>query len=273
MNRRKFTASLLAAASGAGCRVVSAETLQPLVCTVILDAITGQPVVREGPCEERFSPCSSFKFAIAVMGFDAGILHDPHHPAIAYRPEFETRYDAASAHKTLDPSTWLRDSVVWYSQQVTSQLGRARFNSYVRQFNYGNEDVRGTPIEDGLTHAWLMNSLTISADEQARFVLAFVNKKLGVAATSYENTRQAMPIYSGDGGWEVHGKSGSGWLKDQSGNIDRNRPQGWFVGWAQRENKTVVFARLQIGTSASTTPGGARARAAILQDLVKLVPS
>ncbi len=35
-------------------------------------------------------------------------------------------------------------------------------------------------------------------------------------------------------GWAVHGKSGSGWLRDNNGKINESRPQGWFVGWAEK---------------------------------------
>ena len=30
----------------------------------------------EGECDKRYSPCSIFKIAISLMGFDAGILAD-----------------------------------------------------------------------------------------------------------------------------------------------------------------------------------------------------
>ncbi len=29
-------------------------------------------------------------------------------------------------------------------------------------------------------------------------------------------------------------KSGSGWLRDNNGKINESRPQGWFVGWAEK---------------------------------------
>jgi len=272
MDRRKFAAAILALATGSSLRGpgAQAETAGPVVCTIVKDAESGQTLVHEGPCADRHSPCSSFKFAIAVMGFDAGILTGPHDPVIKYRPEFGTANDPASVQKDVDPAIWLRDSIVWYSQQITKRLGQARFESYVRQFNYGNEDVSGTPGEDGLTHAWLMNSLAISADEQSSFLSNFLNRRLGVSAGAYRLTRESLPSYAGEDGWTVHGKSGSGWLRNKAGQIDKSRPQGWFMGWGERGGRTVQFVRFQLGTQPSATPGGTLSRNFILQNLASL---
>ena len=56
-----------------------------------------------------------------------------------------------------------------------------------------------------------------------------------------------IPVFAGRGGWQVHGKTGSGWLTDAAGEADRTRPMGWFVGWAGKAGRRVVFARLQAG--------------------------
>lgn len=272
MDRREFAAACLALAAGStlGSGRAPAEAAQAVVCTIVKDVASGQTLVHEGPCANRYSPCSSFKLAIAVMGFDAGILTGPHEPVIRYSPEFGKATGPAAVHKVVDPAIWLRHSIVWYSQQITTKLGQKRFESYLRQFHYGNEDVSGRPGEDGLTHAWLMSSLAISADEQSRFLSDFLHQRLGVSADAYRLTRQSLPSYDGAGGWTVHGKSGSGWLRNKAGQIDRSRPQGWFIGWGERGGRTVLFVRFQLGTEPSSTPGGTLARTYMLQNLATL---
>jgi beta-lactamase class D len=272
MDRREFAAACLAlaASSTSWSGRVLAGTTQPVVCTIVKDALSGQTLVHEGPCANRYSPCSSFKLAIAVMGFDAGVLTGPHSPAISYRPEFGNAGNQAAGKKIVDPTIWLRDSIVWYSQQITTKLGMDRFQSYVRQFHYGNEDVSGTPGVDGLTRAWLMNSLAISADEQSRFLSDFFSQRLGVSADAYRLTRESLPSYDGEDGWTIHGKSGSGWLRNKAGQIDKSRSQGWFMGWGERGGRTVLFVRFQLGTEPSSTPGGTLARNFMLQNLATL---
>jgi len=48
---------------------------------LLLDCSTGETLQESGPhIEERITPCSTFKIALSLMGFDAGILQDEEHP-------------------------------------------------------------------------------------------------------------------------------------------------------------------------------------------------
>src|SRR6478735_2866474 len=55
--------------------------LGPRDCRVLVEAKTGEMILREGACGIRHSPCSTFKLPLAVMGFDSGILKNAHTPA------------------------------------------------------------------------------------------------------------------------------------------------------------------------------------------------
>ncbi|HLO76848.1 MAG TPA: class D beta-lactamase [Magnetospirillum sp.] len=236
-----------------------------VVCSVIEDVETGAALVRQGPCERRFSPCSTFKFPLAAMGFDTGFLVDPQQPLIDYRSEIGA---SERERKATDPTIWLRDSIIWYSRHVTKQLGRQRLQRYVDAWNYGNRDFSGTPgKDDGLTQAWLMSSLRISPDEQVRFIRAFLRRELGITAAAYDNTAAALPVFQSAGGWTVHGKTGSGWLGDTPDTIEESRPQGWFVGWAERGGRRLAFARIEVGNQATPPLTGAVVRTAVLAQL------
>lgn len=250
---------------------MAAEEAGSLKCTIIADAVTGNVLHRSGECSQRVSPCSSFKIALAIMGFDSGILQSPDVPTWDLKPDYNPSQRDQQFGKVY-PTLWLRDSVVWFSQQLTTRLGEARFAGYVRKFEYGNQDISGDPgMHNGLTRSWLMSSLAISPEEQVRFLHRFATHKLPVAERAYEMARASIPQYQATGGWVVHGKSGSGWLRGVDGKEDESRPQGWFVGWAERDGRQVVFARLEIGTEKSDVPGGTRARQAFLSELHQLL--
>lgn len=85
-----------------------------------------------------------------------------------------------------------------------------------------------------------MSSLTISPKEQIQFLLRFVAHKLPVSEAAYDMAYATIPQYQAAEGWAVHGKSGSGWLRDNNGKINESRPQGWFVGWAEKNGRQVV---------------------------------
>jgi beta-lactamase class D len=236
------------------------------VCTIAADPVTGVVLRQDGSCDTRVTPASTFKIAISLMGFDAGILKDEHTPA---RPFVEGYADWIKAwRQTTDPSRWMAYSVVWYSRFVTKSLGHERFSRYVHQFAYGNEDVVGDPgKDDGLTSAWLASSLKISPREQVAFLRKIVTEKLPVSPHAYEKTKVILDLGVRGDGWRVHGKTGSAPSRDESGNFAPGKPWGWFVGWAKKENRTVVFARLTRG-AAPGTHAGPVARDALIRDLL-----
>ena len=55
------------------------------LCTIVADAATGTALMHDGQCSDRVTPASTFKIALAVMGYDAGFLKDEHAPVLPFR--------------------------------------------------------------------------------------------------------------------------------------------------------------------------------------------
>lgn len=234
-------------------------------CTLIVSYPEGEIIKQEGDCEQRRSPVSSFKLPLAVMGFDSGLLKDAHTPSLIYKDEYQSDMDIQK--KTTDPTLWLKESIVWYSQYLTRGMGTETFKNYVDKFNYGNKDVTGNPDKnDGLTQSWLMSSLSISPQEQVGFIKRLLECDLGVSENACKAVIAITPEFEA-GEWQVFGKTGSGWLRDDKGNIDKSKPQGWFVGWAVKDQKKVIFAKLLLEYRPSKEYGGPKARDAFLKEL------
>lgn len=234
------------------------------ICTAIQDAASGRVILAQGDCDRRVTPASTFKIAISLMGYDAGVLKDAHSPALPYdesyaawRPEWK---------ETTDPTRWMAMSVVWYSQQTTIALGDARFGRFVRDFQYGDQDVSG-----GLTRAWLSSSLQISPLEQLGFLSRMLQGRLPVSRRAVEMTAQLTQLPEPVEGWTVHGKTGSGAPRTAYGGYDLAREFGWFVGWATKGTRRVVFARLVQAEGSTDEPTGVRAKRELLAALPALL--
>lgn len=227
MKRNIFT---LLAGLGLALPAYSAEH-----CLAMADAASGKWLVHEGVCGKRLPPMSTFKLPIALMGYDAGVLQDEHNPVLPFKQGYvDWRPQWRQAH---DPSSWMKESVVWYSQQVTLQLGAQRFASYVERFGYGNADVSGDQGKrNGLTGSWLNSSLRISPDEQIGFLRRVLNRELGLKPQAYEKSAALLRRPEPVGGWQVFGKTGSG------------SHVGWYVGWLERDGKRIVFAQAGAGS-------------------------
>ena len=235
-------------------------------CTLIADAATQRIVREQGACDTRITPASTFKIALSLMGYDAGFLETEHAPVLHYR-QGDPDWNASWLADT-DPRKWIRDSVVWYSQRVTAALGAARFQGYVHAFHIGNEDVSGDPsLHDGLKFAWIDSSLQVSPREELGFLERVVRRELPVKPRAYEMTSRLTAIPGDHGGWAIHGKTGTGFPLLPDGRSDHAHAYGWFVGWATKGGRTLVFVRQTQDVSLQDGPAGLRARDAWLPGL------
>lgn len=204
------------------------------------------------------------------MGFDAGILQDDHAPVWPYREEYKASREAV--RKPADPAYWLEQSVVWYSQKLTQQMGMQRFQQYVDRLDYGNRDLSGDPgRSNGLTQSWLASSLQVSPREKVAFLRRLLDRSLPVSRSAQEKTIASMPAFSAADGWAIRGKTGvDSQPKVDGGGLDPDRLFGWFVGWAAKDGRTVVFARLVKDEHRMDTYPSYRARESLLGELPKL---
>lgn len=229
-----------------------------VACLVIADAASGAIVHTEGDgCDDGIGPASSFKFPLAVMGYDAGVLTSADEPAWPYKAKYEAM--RAIDKETTSPRRWLKESVLWFSRVLVADLGAGRFAQYVRDFGYGNADVSGDPgAGNGMTHSWLNSSLQITPNEQLGFVRRFLNTELPVTRAALEQTVAAMPHFEA-GDWDMQGKTGTGYIKEANGKRGK-RQFGWFVGWASKGDTVLAFAYLQKDTKAGGSALGPKTR-------------
>ena len=238
-------------------------------CTLVADAATRRVLKQEGECASRITPASTFKIAIALMGYDAGFLTSEHAPMLKYHHGDVAWNDAWLADTDLQK--WVRDSVVWYSQRVTAALGPARFQRCATAFGYGNADVSGDPKRhDGLKLAWIDSSLRISPLEQLGFLERVVRRELPVSPFAFDMTARITALPTVDG-WELHGKTGTGFPLLADGRSDAAHADGWFVGWAVKGARTLVFVRQIQDKSLQGGPAGLRACDAFVPALPALL--
>lgn len=236
------------------------------ICTMLADAPTGKVLLEQGDCQHRVTPASTFKLALAVMGYDAGFLKGPHAPVLDFH-QGDPDWGGAAWKQSTDPVRWLKYSVVWYSQRVTHALGTARLTDYAKAFGYGNADFSGDPSKDnGLDRAWIMSSLQISPTEQIAFLGKLLNRKLSVAPHVYDDVFQTVEELPLVDGWRIHGKTGAAFPHRPEGGFDEAHGYGWYVGWAEKGDRKYIFARLiQDEAKLSGTPG-VRARDAFVKE-------
>lgn len=81
-----------------------------------------------------------------------------------------------------------------------------------------------------------------------------------VSAQAHAQAEAVIPVFEG-----------SGWSVGANARVDKTRPLGWFVGWADKGGRRVAFARLACGPGLLGNPAtGRTVRAEMLAEIGKL---
>lgn len=261
MGNRLFAAGALLAV----CFNASAEART--ICTIVADADSGDVLLEQGDCKTRVTPASTFKVPLAVMGYDSGFLENAAEPVLPFLEGYPD-WGGDAWRQPTTPQRWMAYSVVWYSQRIAEFLGYERLRDYAEAFGYGNADMTGDPGKNnGLERAWIASSLKISPREQVDFLRKLVNHDLPVSAEAMDSAMEIAEGHDITDGWRVQGKTGMAYPRKADGKFDYGRPWGWYVGWARRDERTVVFARLLQDEKKQEPRTSLRARDSLMQDL------
>ena len=189
-----------------------------------------EKVVNEENCRERIPPYSTFKVALAMMAFDSGILKDEN---AVYKWDGK-KNDREAENRDHNAISWMKDSIVWYSQRLTPQLGPKKLKKYLTSFNYGNADMSA-----GITEAWLVApekpvALKISAYEQLEFMKKIWAQTLPASPRAHQLTQKITEIETSPNGFKLSGKTGSGYFEG------RQRRVGWFISHLSKDQQEYV---------------------------------
>lgn len=182
--------------------------------------------------DERMTPCSTFKVALSLMGFDSGILQDENNPVWLFQEGYDDFLESWKKPQT--PQSWMKASCVWFSKVLATDLGLQKFQLYLAALNYGNQDVSG-----GLTNAWLISSLKISPREQVIFIQKILQKEHPLSSYAIDMTKQLLFLEELSSGWKLYGRTG--W-SGSSNKPDGENELGWFIGWIEKKGEYFPFA-------------------------------
>jgi beta-lactamase class D len=174
-------------------------------------------------CEQRMSPCSTFKIPNALIGLQQGVVDGPAHlkewdGTIHSREQNNRDHTLASA---------IDNSVVWYFQSLARDVGTQQMQAWLERLEYGNHD-----ISSGIDRFWLSGSLEISAQEELDFLVSLKHQTLPFRPEVQSQVTEMLKQDSDLPG-TLHAKTGS-CLGPEGAGLDH----GWFIGWVDWDKKT-----------------------------------
>lgn len=193
---------------------------------VLLDTKTGKTIKYNPVAAAKMMPAqSTFKIFTALAGLDSGVLKGKDD---LQKWDGVTR-ELAPWNKDQTLQTAMRDSVVWYFQDVARRIGAERMDKYLKENQYGNMDMSG-----GLTTFWLDSTLKISPDQQVEFLRKLDKRELHFSEKAMNTTAELIELKKTPLG-VLSGKTGT--KGDAKHNVF-----GWFVGYVKHDGNTYVFA-------------------------------
>ncbi|MED3552687.1 class D beta-lactamase [Cytobacillus praedii] len=172
---------------------------------------------------KRLTPESTFKVPNSLIGLETGAVRD----------EYEVkRWDGVirefeNWNRDHSLASAMRESAIWYYQDMARDIGENMMNNYINQMGYGNGDITG-----GIDKFWLDSTLKISALEQADFMEDLVEEELPFNEKNQKTVKRMM-IQDEQDSFTLHGKTGTR-LSDMG--------LGWYVGFVENDKETWVFA-------------------------------
>nr|WP_242691222.1 class D beta-lactamase [Cytobacillus praedii] len=172
---------------------------------------------------KRLTPESTFKVPNSLIGLETGAVRD----------EYEVkRWDGVirefeNWNRDHSLASAMRESAIWYYQDMARDIGENMMINYINQMGYGNGDITGR-----IDKFWLDSTLKISALEQADFMENLVEEELPFNEKSQKTVKRMM-IQDEQDSFTLHGKTGTR-LSDMG--------LGWYIGFVENDKETWVFA-------------------------------
>lgn len=184
----------------------------------------------------RYSPCSTFKITNSLIGIESGVAENENY-LIKYdsmktppEPWWHTGEPQKNWRQDQTMRRAIKNSVVWYYQELARRIGNANMTKYLRQIDYGNND-----ISSGIDNFWLCGSLKISAEEQVEFLKKLYNNQLMGFSIRTQEIVKGIILNESTDYYRLYGKTGSG-------DCWNDKVIGWYVGFLETESNTYIFA-------------------------------
>ena len=182
--------------------------------------------------DEPFLPSSTYKVPHALIALETSVVSGPEY-TIEWDPSLHAKEEwwpeVWAKDHTLE--TALKNSVVWYFQEVAKRIGEDRMQEYVDRFDYGNRNIFG-----GIDRFWLTGGLRTSANEQVEFLQRFHGEDLRVSVKSTDVVKD-MLLLEETPEYRLSGKSGWVGLGE-----DSMEQVGWQVGYLEKGNEVYFYA-------------------------------
>lgn len=195
----------------------------------------------------RFIPASTFKIFNSLVALETGVIKDENE-TIKW-DGVKRKFPEWNRDQTMRSA--IKNSVVWFYQELARRIGQERMQYYINLAGYGNRDISG-----GIDQFWLQGGLRISPKEQIDLLVGLYRNELPFSQRTMNIVKDIL-INEKTNDYVLRGKTGWAW--------DFTPQIGWYVGYLERSNNVYFFAlNMDINR-----PADIKARIAITKSILR----
>lgn len=203
-------------------------------------------------CARGFLPASTYKIFNSLVALETGVASDvaftlPWDGTQRWLPVWNQDHDMRSA---------MRNSVVWYYQEIARRIGTERMSDYLRRAEYGNGDISA-----GIDRFWLEGGFRISPDDQVEFLRRLRAGSLPFRAETQEQVRSIL-VEADTAAYRLYAKTGLA-IREPGDKI------GWWVGYLEQNENVYFFALNIAGSEEEELMEFAAKRKALVREILK----
>lgn len=193
-------------------------------------------------CKKSFSPASTFKIPNSLIALEEKILQDET-SMIYWNGE---SWPVEAWNQDLDLQHAFRVSCVPCYIQIASKVSEEKYQQYLSEMNYGNQNPSGSENNS----FWLDGNLRINQEQQIDFLRRLYHMQLSVSERSMKIVKKVLVEEKNDD-FILSGKTG--W-----NNALHAKDVGWYVGYLEKDNHVYYFATNIESPQANESFGKAR---------------
>ena len=180
-----------------------------------------------------FLPASSYKIFNSLVALETGAVRDETEVLKWDGIERGIKWNGTvrnvpSWNQDQNMRDAIKNSTVWFYQEMARRIGQEKMQKYIKQARYGNMNIGG-----GIDRFWLDGKLRITAKEQIEFLIKLYQNKLPFSGRSISIVKDIILNEKTD---KYVLRAKTGWAFDVTPQI------GWWVGYVERDGNAYFFA-------------------------------
>ncbi len=175
-------------------------------------------------CDKGFLPASTFKIFNSLVALETGVVKDE---------QFLLKWDGKKRFVSIwnqdhDLKSALKNSVIWYYQEVARRVGKDKMLNHLQTANYGNGDISA-----GIDVFWLQGGFQISQNQQIEFLKRLYQQDLPFSKRTMDIVKKLLLVEE-TSNYKIYAKTGT---------VARVKPNlGWWVGFIEKDDNVYFFA-------------------------------